>query len=326
MTFPSSGENKDMPIKEDNERLSTVPAFSVSFLMPRYWLIWIGLFFLFCLSWLPAKVLDVFADKLGNFSARKSEKRFHIAKTNLSLCFPDKSDTEIEDMVYGHFRSQARSYIQYALLWWHPALMLRKRIDVAGLEQIEAVKAKGKNVIISLCHSASLDVAFAALAMRMRLSSSYNPIRNPLLNWLIANRRVRFGAIIFTREDGLRPLIKSIRGGRTLIYLADEDLGVTKCVFAPFFGVQKATVPILGRLARITQSKVFTCISYYDCERARYVVRILPYVQAFKGDDDLADAQAMNAAIEQAVNQCPTQYLWTLKYFRTRPDGESSVY
>ena len=315
-----------MSAKKQKERLSTVPAFRVSLLMPKYWLTWIGLLLFYCLSWMPTKVLDVFANKLGDLAFRKNKKRFHIAKTNLSLCFPDKSDAEISEMVYAHFRAQARAYVQYALLWWHPEWLLKNRIEVTGLEQVEAVKASGGNAIILLCHSVALDVAIAALSMRIKSSGPYNPLRNPLMNWLLANRRIRFGGIIFTRDDGLRPLIKSIRGDRVLIYLADEDLGADRCVFAPFFGVQKATVPVLGRLAKTAHSKVFACISYYDYERSRYVVRVLPHIQDLKGDDDLADTRAMNAAIEQAVNQCPAQYLWTLRLFQTRPDGGSSVY
>ena len=282
---------------------------------------------LYCFSWLPSKVLDMLAIKLADTFFRKNKKRSHIAKTNLSLCFPEKSDVEIVGMVHSLYRAQARAYIQYPLLWWHPRSLLEKRIDVVGLEQIEAVKASSENAIILLCHSASLDVAITALSMRIKSSGPYKPVKNPLLDWLIANRRIRFGGIVYTREDGLRPLIKSIRNDRVLIYPADEDLGaVSKCAFAPFFGVKKATVPILGRLAKNTKSKVFICISHYDFEKSRYMVRILPFIKDLSGDDDVADAQIMNASIEQAVSHCPEQYLWTLRLFQTRPEGESSVY
>ena len=90
--------------------------------------------------------------------------------------------------------------------------------------------------------------------------------------------------------------------------------------------MQKATVPVLGRLAKTTRSKVFTCISCYDSERLKYVVKILPQIQGVDGKDDLHDTKAMNEAIEAAVNLCPVQYLWTLRFFKTRPDGEKSVY
>jgi lauroyl-KDO2-lipid IV(A) myristoyltransferase len=316
-----------MSVKAPSERLSTVPAFSMAFLQPKYWLTWIGLFLFYCCSWAPARVCDAAANKLGDLVFSKNKKRFHIAKTNLSLCFPEKSDHEIIELVQTHFRAQARAYIQYAALWWHPASLLKRRIDVVGLEQVEAAKANGENAIILLCHSVSLDVAIAALSMRIKSSGPYKPLRNPLLDWIIANRRIRFGGIIFTREDGLRPLIKSIRSGRVLIYPADEDLGaISRCVFAPFYGVQKATVPVLGRLAKTTHAKLFTCFCYYDYERARYMVNVLPYTQALTGDDDAADAKAMNAAIQRGVQLCPSQYLWTLRLFQTRPENEASVY
>jgi len=318
---------KSMSVQHHKERPSTLPAFSASFLMPKYWLIWIGLFLFYCLSWLPTKVIDAFANYLGDAAFTKNKKRFAIAKTNLQLCFPDKSDDEINEMAYEHFRAQARAYLQYARLWWHPASLLKKRIEVVGLEQVEAVKAKGENVIILLCHSVSLDVAIAALSMRIKSSGPYKPVRSPLINWLLANRRVRFGGIIFTREDGLRPLIKSIRSDRVLIYLADEDLGgSSRCVFTPFYGVQKATVPVLGRLAKTTHSKVFACISCYDSGRSKYVVKVLPCIQNLNGEDDLADTRAMNSAIEQAVDHCRSQYLWTLRLFQTRPENEPPVY
>jgi KDO2-lipid IV(A) lauroyltransferase len=315
-----------MLAKEKKERSSTVPVFSFSLLMPKYWLIWFGLMIFYCLSWMPAKILDALGNKLGDLVARKNQKRFNIARTNLSLCFSDKTEEEINDMVIAHFRAQARAIIQYALLWWHPTALLKKRIEVVGLEQVEAIKEKGGNVIIMLCHSVSLDVAIAALSMRIKSSGPYKPIRNPLLNWLIANRRIRYGGIVFTREDGLRPLIKSIRAGRVLIYLADEDLGADKCIFSPFYGVQKATIPVLGRLAKATQSKVFTCVSCYDSKRSKYVVTVLPQIQELNGEDDLADTKAMNQSVEHAVNLCPSQYLWTLRFFQTRPEGEASVY
>jgi len=315
-----------MSARESKERLSTVPDFSAAFLMPKYWLLWIGLFLFYCLSWMPSKVLDRLGDTLGNYTARKNKKRFRIANTNLSLCFPDKTADEIQQLVEAHFRAQARATLQYAKIWWQPISALRKHIDVVGLERVQKVIDDGGHVIILLCHSVSLDVAIAALSMRVKSSGPYKPFRNALLDWLVANRRIRFGGIIFTREDGLRPIIKSIRAGRVLIYPADEDLGAERCIFAPFYGVQKATVPVLGRLAKTTKSKVFTCMSCYDAEQSKYIVNVLPHIEGLDGEDDLSDTQAMNASVEQAVNYCPTQYMWTLRLFKTRPEGESSVY
>jgi lauroyl-KDO2-lipid IV(A) myristoyltransferase len=111
-----------------------------------------------------------------------------------------------------------------------------------------------------------------------------------------------------------------------LIYLADEDLGVDNALFVPFFGVQKATISVLGRLAQSCDAVVLPCVSCYEAESRRYLVTLLPKIEGLPSGDDERDSLRMNKAIETAIKQCPIQYLWTLRYFQTRPPGEASVY
>jgi KDO2-lipid IV(A) lauroyltransferase len=37
-------------------------------------------------------------------------------------------------------------------------------------------------------------------------------------------------------------------------------------------------------------------------------------------------ARRMNAFIEDRVREAPAEYFWTHKRFKTRPDGEASLY
>ena len=136
----------------------------------------------------------------------------------------------------------------------------------------------------------------------------------------------RLGGKMFTRDDGLRPLIRETRAGKVLIYLADEDLGMKNSVFAPFFGVPKATIPVLGRMTKACNAVVLPCVSCYDPEIRKYRVKMLPAIEDFPGGDDVLDSTAMNRAIESGVLECPGQYLWTFRYFQTRPEGEAPVY
>ncbi len=201
---------------------------------------------------------------------------------------------------------------------------------MSDFEQIDSFQKQGKNVIILLTHSVGLEFAVAAISMRFSSSGPYKEMRNPVIDWMIANGRLRFGkhsgSRLFTREDGLKPLIRETRNGKVLIYLADEDLGEKSSVFAPFFGVQKATIPMLGRLAKSCNAVVFPCVSCYEAETRSYSIKLLPKMENMPGADSEADSINMNKAIEAAVRHCPIQYLWTLRYFQTRPPGEESLY
>lgn len=304
--------------------------FRLSFLHPRHWLTWIGLaFFLIC-SVLPVPVLDWLGSRLGNFAARSNKKRFNIVSTNLSLCFPDKSSSEIEEMVEKNLQAQFRSLMHYCILWWRPASLVRRRIHKSGFEKLEQYKQQDKKVIVLLLHNVGLEFAIAGISMDYASVGPYKPIRNPVLNWVVVKGRVRFGSVnggsIFTREDGLRPLIRETRAGKILVYLADEDLGEDRSVFVPFFGVPKATVPVLGRLAKSCNAVVLPCVCCYQTNSRRYEVTLLPEIQNLPSGDDERDSLSMNKAIEQAIAKCPVEYLWSLRYFQTRPPGEVSVY
>lgn len=316
-----------MSIKESNtERYR----FHLSLIHPRYWLTWLGLAIYFIFTLLPMPIIDWAGCRLGNIAAGKNKKRFNIVVTNLSLCFPDKGHAEIEQMAFKHFQAQFRSLLHYYILWWRPEFLVRKKIHTTGFEQISQYQQQGKNIIVLLTHNVGLDFAAAAISMDYKANAPYKKMRNPVVDWLIANGRLRFGKYyggkLFTRDDGLRPLIRETRAGKVLIYLADEDLGEKNSIFVPFFGVQKATIPVLGRLTKSCDAVVLPCVGCYEPGKRIYKITLLPKIEGFPSGDDEQDSMEMNKAIETAIKHCPIQYLWTLRYFQTRPAGEASVY
>lgn len=295
-------------------------------LHPRYWHLWflLGVFYLF--SWLPFAVIDRVAIVLGNYAVKHNRKRVNVAQRNLQLCFPEKTQTEIDQMVREHFRAYARSLLHYGLMLWAPDWRFRRHTELHGLEHIEHIRAQGKNLIALTCHSVGLEFSINTLGMHMPCGGPYKPLDNALLDWQLAKGRKRSNGQLFTRQEGLRPLVRMAREGRVLVYLADEDLGPEVSVFADFFGVPKATIPVLGRLAKACDASVVTCISCYDEKRRKYIVKVSPVLENFPQGDDRVDARSMNRAIEKAVLECIPQYFWTMKWFRTRPPGEDDVY
>ncbi len=303
-----------------------LPRFSMALLAPRYWLLWLLLAVFYVFSWLPVAVIDRVANRLGDFAAKKNRKRALVARRNLELCFPDKHPDEIEILIRDHFRAYLRSLLHYPLIWWAPRWRLQRHIELQGEELIAQQRVQGKNIIILTCHSVGLEFSVAALTKYTACAGPYKAMAHPLLNWLVARGRQQNNARVFTRDEGLRPLVQMARKGRAIIYLADEDLGPEVSVFVPFFGVQKATISVLGRLAKTCNAAVLPCISCYDAASRKYRVRLLPALQDFPQGDDQINARVMNAAIEAAVRECLPQYFWTMKWFRTRPPGEADLY
>jgi lauroyl-KDO2-lipid IV(A) myristoyltransferase len=300
--------------------------FQWRYLKPVYWPSWLAALLLWSLMLLPAAVTDGLGSLLGDLARNMNRKRRRIARKNLQLSFPELSEQQHKDLLCQTFRAQMRSVLHYGLFWWAPRRLLEKRIIIKGVEHIEASRRAGKNIIIMTSHSVGLEAAVSAITMRYPVSGPFKVMRNPVINWLVARGRSRFDALIYTREAGLRPIIRDARAGRVLFYLPDEDLGPKRSIFVPLFGVPKATIPVLGRLAKNCKADVLPCISCYDATQRKYVVHVLSALKDFPQGDDVIDATTMNRAIEQTIALCPAEYFWSLRIYRTRPEGEQRFY
>ncbi|VAW68856.1 Lipid A biosynthesis lauroyl acyltransferase [hydrothermal vent metagenome] len=300
--------------------------FKVGFLKPMYWGSWLMIAFLWFVMLLPISVQDVMANKLGDLMRRVNKKRRRISRKNIDLCFPDLPEEEKKELIRKNYRNQARSALHLGMLWWSPLCELEKRIVMKGHEHIDAALDNGRGVILMPVHCMGLEAAISSIAMRYFSSGIFKPLKNKLIDWFVAKGRLRHGGYSYTREAGLRPIIKDARAGSVIIYLSDEDLGIDRSLFAPFFGVDKASVPVLGRLAKSCRADVFPSMTCYDEKTHQYVVHILPALKGFPLGDDYQDTLAMNQALEEAIQICPSEYFWILKLFKTRQNGEARFY
>jgi len=302
------------------------PGFRREFLYPRYWHVWLLIGVLLVLCLFPRRLRDELGDGIGYLNYRFNTKRAHYASLNLQWCFPRLSEIERERLSRRHFQAQANAMMDLPLLRIASGRRLQRLIVVRGLEHIEAAQGQDRSVILLCCHTSAMESGGLALSTRMRLVSVFNPFKSAFADWWIFSERTRFKMQLTRRDDGLRPLIKAVRQGALMVYIPDEDLGVGRSVFAEFFGRQKATVPVLGRLAKSCNALVIPCYPWYDRRVRRYRLDLLPALEDSWGEDVEADAASMNRALQQMIEICPEQYMWTMRMFKTRPNGEAYPY
>lgn len=302
------------------------PPFTRDLLGPRYWGVWLGTGVLWLLSKLPVSWRRTLGTWLGDLAYRRTPKRREIVATNLAWCFPEKSDAERATIARDYFRNMARCMLDYGILWWGSRGRLQRLLTLEGTEHLRPHREANRPVILLTCHHVALDHAGVAYNLEYPVVSIFKRGRNRLLDWLVARGRARFEAVIYEREDSLRPVVKAARAGYALYYLPDEDLGPERSVFAPFFGVQTATIPALGRLAKLCHAAVLPYMAYYDPASGHYTARLLPALANYPSGDDVEDATRMNQALEELIRAAPEQYMWSLRIFQTRPDGAPPPY
>jgi len=317
----SRSDNKDYDYSSPHE-----PEFSWSFLHPRHTGTWlmvglVGIGFL-----LPNRLRFALGGFIGDQFHNLNVKRRGIARTNIDMCFPELSDDERAEMVRDHFRSFGRSVIDLGLVWWASEERLERLIKINGIEHLEQRIAEGESVILFVPHSAGLDLGGIMISKRVPCVSMMKALPNPVIDWLVMRGRLRYNPDIWLREAGLRPLVKALRSNRIVYYMPDEDFGTRNSVFAPFFGVQTSTLTTLAGMARRGNIDVCGCFARILPDGKGYEVDIDPPLRDFPSGDDVADATAMNLALEDGIRRAPEQYMWTLRWFKTRPPGEEPPY
>ena len=301
------------------------PTFHISFYGPRYWFTWLGLGFFYLLGRLPMSVTLIFGRWLGDLFYVVARSRRHIAEVNVAKCFPLLSSDEQRSLVRQILRSTGKSIVESSVALWGPESQLKQRYTITGLEHIEAAQAEGLGVLLVGCHFTTLDAAARILAFHVKYDMLYRKDPNPLLAYMLIKARESFAGSAIVRSD-TRQLIKNLRQGHIVWYAPDQDFGAKHSVFAPFFGVQAATVVGTARIAQLGKAVVLPFSHYRDDANNHYSIHIEPALDNYPTGDDVSDATRINQVIEHAIAKQPDQYLWVHRRFKTRPQGEAGFY
>ncbi|WP_332853461.1 LpxL/LpxP family acyltransferase [Duganella sp. S19_KUP01_CR8] len=278
------------------------------------------------LHWLPLPVLGRFGDAVGSLLFVVMRSRRHITLTNLRLCMPELSEAERTGIARRHFQAYSRSVWERGVLWWASEERLRRLITIEpGPVPVEEMTSKPT---ILLCpHFVCLDVAGASIAMVASASSMYVQQKNAAFDQVLRAGRARFKPVkLFTRQDGIKPILRALRDKLPYFMLPDMDFGEKDAEFVPFFGIEAATLTATARIAAATGAQVMPVIATFLPGYQGWRVKFYPVWDNYPGPDMVAATRRMNEFIEERVREAPAEYFWTHKRFKTRPNGEASLY
>jgi KDO2-lipid IV(A) lauroyltransferase len=288
---------------------------------------YVGVGFLVLLSVLPYRLVVLFGYGLGAIAARIPSKRNRVVKTNLGLCFPQLSNSEIDVIANEHWKLLGRSIAERGIIWLGSAQAVSNMVEVRSAVDLRDQKPR---ILVNM-HFTGIEgsIVISALAKERgwpRTSGLFQRMKNSFFNERIIRWRNRFGGNAIDRQGNLLALIREIRKGNLIIIAPDLDLGLRDSVFVPFFGVQTNTITAVSRLAFIAKAEVCMMVTTLLPDRSRYSCAISKPIGDFPSDDPVADTARLNAIYEAEVRQHIAEYYWVHKRFKNRPDGQASPY
>jgi len=250
--------------------------------------------------------------------------RRRVVQTNLRLCFPHLDALQVRALSRRVFVRFAQAWLDRAWLWHGSPDRVRARLKITGA--VDELTGPGP-VVIFAPHFVGMDAGGTAFTQQLSLpiTTIYTNQSNKVVDAWILQGRQRFGSIkLFSRADGIKAIVSSLRQGERLYLLPDMNFGPHESLFVPFYGISAATVPSLSRFARLGRAKVVPVLNRMTPQG--YEVQVLPAWQNFPTDDLHADTALMNARLQSYIDTMPDQYYWLHKRFKDRPAGEPGVY
>ena len=294
-------------------------------LAPSVWPTWCVVGLIWCLVRLPLPMVSALGRSAGRLLYTLGRSRRQITLRNLELCFPDLSQSERIELAKDTFRHVGMGALELMIPWLNPRKDLMANFRIEGLEHLNEAVEMNRGVILLGGHYSVMDVISPALTTCGPIDVMYRFNKNPAWEWLQLNGRKRYFEGVIERED-TRDVLRHIKKGRVIWYAADQDYGRKHSVFAPFFGIDAATITATARFAKLNNSPVLFLQHTKDMNTGQWVLKYHPILEDYPSGDDIADATRINAELEKLIRENPSQYLWLHKRFKTRPEGQKSLY
>ena len=249
--------------------------------------------------------------------------RRRVTLDNLQRAFGDRfSENEkvrIGRRSYVHF---AKSIVEFASLGRLKKEDYLRIVRVEGIENIRDPLAKGQGVIAVTGHFGSWELLGAGVAAR-DFSADFlvGEQTNELVNNLMNDLRRAAGIGIIERGIAARGVFDSLKKGRIVALLADQDARKGG-VFVDFFGTPASTFQGPAQFAYRTGCPIVCCYIVRrgdETHDAYFLPPIVPKKDAERDAEIMRLTREHTKILEDYVTRFPDHYFWAHRRWKTKP-------
>ncbi|CAE6880186.1 MULTISPECIES: lysophospholipid acyltransferase [Pseudomonas] len=286
----------------------------------------VGFLRLFAL--LPWRAVQATGAAIGWLMLKIPNGSREVARVNLQKCFPELDAAAQEKLLGETLVGISKTLTESACAWIWPAKKSLGLIrEVEGLEVLEQALASGKGVVGITSHLGNWEVLNHFYCAQCKPIIFYRPPKLKAVDELLQKQRVQMGnRVAASTKEGILSVIKEVRKGGSVGIPADPEPSLSSGVFVPFLGTVALTSKFVPSM--LTGGKavgVFLhALRLEDGSGYKVILEAAP--EGMYSDDIAVSVAAMSEVIGRYVRAYPSQYMWTMKRFKKRPEGEARWY
>ncbi len=279
-------------------------------------------------SLLPARPTVALFGGVGSAVAALGLLRHAVVRGNLDIAFGDSMSPQekarVERAAGGHLFMLLAETI---FLAFRPAEWARGCIvEVDGAEHLDARLADKAGAISFGGHFGNWEVMGAFLGSQLHVHPIAKELHDPVWQKRTHDMRRKFGLDpIHVGPGTLKLAMEALRGGRTINFLIDQDMG-PEGLFVPFFGRPASTLATPAALAIKTGCKLYPGF-IVRLGPTRHRIEVKPPIDPAEFREGTRDERihalmvSMTREIEDMVRAHPAQYFWVHRRWRTTPES-----
>jgi len=280
---------------------------------------------------MPRRIAYPTAKTLARLGFHLARRQRRAGLRNLQMAFPELSRSAREEILRGSFENLGRLLVEFTHLPELNKGNICRFVVHDGLENYLEGLRRGRGVIFMTAHFGAWELSsFAHAVYGYPLRFVVRPIDNTRVERLISTYRTRSGNIPIERRSAARDILKALRQNEAVGILFDQNTTRSEGVFAEFFGIPAATTPALALFALRTGAAVVPGFLIWDASLRKHRLRLDPPVQLIEtgnlDHDVLENTKIFNKILEAYIRAYPDQWLWIHRRWKTRPEGEASLY
>lgn len=236
-----------------------------------------------------------------------------VARSNLRRCYPEKTDAEIDKIVWGVWDNLGRGAGEWGQVDRIPTTGPRSRVEVVGEEHLLTAIENGGPFIVFSAHMGNWEIGSLVPAHRgAPLVNIYRFAAIPIMDYLFKKIRLRFcRELIAKGRDNPRRIFQTLKSGRPLGLLVDQKLNEGMAI--PFFGRDAMTPTAPADLALRFNCPLIPA-KIERLPNVRFRVTAYPPMEFPKSGNKKEDVRILlteiNAMIEEWVRERPEQWFW----------------
>ena len=293
----------------------------------------------YAVVWLVVRTLGVLPRPLARAAAITlartlgvlHRRLYRVGMRNLELAFPEMSLRQRRRILRGVYTSLGRQLAEVCLFPTYTLDNLSQVVIYDGFENFERALRRGTGVLFLTGHLGAWEISSFMHSMHGHpLRIVMRSLDNPYVDALIHRYRTMHGNQTMDKDNFVRGLLQAMKAGETVGILMDTNMTPPQGVFVDFFGIPACTASGLARIALHTDAAVVPGFAVWDLVLRKYRMHFAPMVNLVRTGDEAADIVANTAqftqAIEGFVRRYPDQWLWVHRRWKTRPEGQPSLY